>query len=242
MNTRTGGQIGSYDGRSVEWDGRRFRSIASMRRVISRETGLPEHVVESHFRQNKPLPLKARKHSKHPEAGSPLFRQQLGILKRARKNGDAVDPEWLDYDRFKADVMSNTGEGQLTRVDERHPWGPGNWTWMSRKAIVERSHGTSIEAFGKSWSTLEQALAEFGIRRSTYQHRINAGMSVEDALSTPLGSTSKKEFTFEGETWPSRNKACKELAGRYGITPDKVKDRLVRGVPLSRWKELDAKS
>ncbi len=242
LNTRAGGQIGSYDGRSVEWDGRRFRSIASMRRVMSRETGLPEHVVESRFRQNKPLPVKARKHSRHPDAGSPLFRQHLGILKRARDRGDTVDAEWLDYDRFKADVSDKPGCGRLTRIDERQAWGTTNWTWMEHKAIVARSHGRPIEAFGRVWPTLEEALTEFKIGSGTYHLRLKAGMSVEEALSTPIGPTSKKAFTFEGETWPSRNRACVELAARLGITADKAKDRLVRGIPFSRWKKMDGKN
>lgn len=242
LNTRSGGQIGSYDGRSVEWGGRQFRSIASMRRIISQETGLPEHVVESRFRQDKPLPVKSRQHSKHPDAGSPLFRQHLGILKRARNRGDAVDAEWLDYDRFKDDVMGKPGDGRLTRIDEQQPWGPTNWTWMAHQAIVARSHGRAIEAFGRVWPTLEDALTEFNIGSGTYHLRLKAGLSVEDALSNPIGPTSKKPFTFEGETWPSRNRACVELAVRHGITPDKVKDRLVRQVPLSRWKQMDGKS
>ncbi|WP_437408576.1 GIY-YIG nuclease family protein [Sinorhizobium meliloti] len=241
LNSRAGGQIGSYDGRPVEWDGRRFRSIASMRRILCKETGLAEHIIESRFRKGKPLPSRVRKHSKYADAGTPLFRQHLGILKRAREKGDDIDPAWLDYDRFKADVTRNPGEGRLTRIDEERPWGPDNWTWMEHKAIVERSHGKAIEAFGRTWATLEQALTEFGIGGGTYHLRIKAGMSVEDALSTPIGPTSKKEFTFEGETWPSRNRACIELAARHGTTPDKVKDRLVRGIPLSRWKQMDSK-
>ncbi|WP_158025989.1 GIY-YIG nuclease family protein [Pararhizobium arenae] len=241
FNIRSGGQLGSYDGRPAEWDGRRFRSVASLRRVLSRETGLAEHVIESRFREGKPLPSKARKHSKHADAGSPLFRQHLGILKRARERGDEVDPAWLDYDRFKADVTSTTGEGRLTRIDEQKPWGPSNWTRMDRGAIVERSHGKAIQAFGKTWPSLEQALREYGIGGGTFQFRIKAGMSVEEALATPLGPTSRKVFTLDGESWPSRNRACVELAARHGITPDKVKDRLVRKIPISRWKEMDGR-
>lgn len=241
LNKSTGGEIGSYDGRPVEWDGRQFRSIAAMCRILSKEAGLAEHVIGKRFRDGKPLPDKARKRSKHEDAGTPLFRQHLGLLKRARERGDAVDPAWQDYDRFKADVTSNPGIGRLTRIDESQPWGPDNWTWMTHKDIVERTHGKSIEAFGRTWPTLEEALKEFGIGRGTYNFRIKAGMSIEDALSSPLGATSKKEFTLEGQTWTSRNQACKELAVRYGITPDKVKDRLVRGIPLSRWAEMDGR-
>ncbi|GGG11701.1 hypothetical protein GCM10010924_45960 [Rhizobium wenxiniae] len=56
------------------------------------------------------MPVDARKHTRHPDAGSPLFRQHLGLLKRAGENGDTVDPEWLDYDRFKTEVMATPGK------------------------------------------------------------------------------------------------------------------------------------
>lgn len=112
---------------------------------------------------------------------------------------------------------------------------------MTRKAIIERAQGKPVEAFGRTWPSVGQALTEYGIGSGTYQFRLKTGMSVEEALSTPIGPTSKKQFTFEGESWRSRNRACIELAARYGITPDKVRDRLVRGIPLTRWKEMDSR-
>lgn len=45
-----------------------------------------------------------------------------------RGNGDTVDPEWLDYDRFKTDVMATPGEGRLTRIDDRRD----GRKWMPR--------------------------------------------------------------------------------------------------------------
>lgn len=64
------------------------------------------------------------------------------------------------------------------------------------------------------------ALDEFGIPRNTFNHRIHAGWSIEDALATPLGPTSKKSFSFEGENFLSRNNAGVVLSERYGMTKD----------------------
>lgn len=110
---------------------------------------------------------------------------------------------------------------------------------MPRGEIVARDHGCTFEAFGKTWPTQQAALDEYGIKRNVFQHRIKAGMSIEEALVAPLGPTSAKRFEFEGEVFKSRNNACEILSQRYGMTPHQVKDRLVRNIPLSEWPVTD---
>lgn len=97
-NKREGGQLGGYDGIPVAWEGRDFPSIAAMCREVGKETSLPVHVVESRYRSGNPLPDQARSHSDHPEAGSQLFRQWLGIKERAAMTGADIVGERLDYD------------------------------------------------------------------------------------------------------------------------------------------------
>ncbi|WP_282118870.1 GIY-YIG nuclease family protein [Ruegeria atlantica] len=234
-NVLPGGQLGRYRGTPVTFDGRQFPSIAAMCRTISKETGLPPYVVLRYWRDDRPLPEKARKHSKHPEAGSELFRQWLGMWKRAEMNGSAVVEAWEDYDSWKADTTSLGGDGRLTRRDETLPWGPENMTLMPHSEIVRRTHGRKIRAFGRVWEVKKDALDEFGIPRNTFDHRINAGWSVDDALATPLGPTSKKTFSFEGENFPSRNNAGIVLSKRYGMTKDQVVDYLKRNKSSSEW-------
>lgn len=48
LNTMLGGQIGSYDGREVVWEDRKFRSVAAMCRTLSKETGLAEGGATAH--------------------------------------------------------------------------------------------------------------------------------------------------------------------------------------------------
>lgn len=241
LNKSKGGQIGSYHGKPVEADSRRFTSIAQMNRILSDETGLPEHVVERRFRAGKALPKKVRKHSKHENAGTPLFRQHQAILRAAKDGRFSVDPDWLCYDNFKADITNGPEGTELTRSELTLPFGPNNWTWMTRQEINSRLHSKPIEALGRKWNSIEEALVEFGIGRGTFNYRVKHGMSIGQALTLPLGATSKRNFSFNGQIWPSRNQACKELSIRYNITPDKVKDRIVRKVPVSRWLKMDNK-
>ncbi|MEP3667796.1 MAG: hypothetical protein ABJN42_13810 [Roseibium sp.] len=233
-NQREGGQLGRHDGTPVTWEGRDFPSIAAMCREVGKETGLATHVVESRYRSGDPLPDQARKHSDHPEAGSDLFRQWLGIKKRAAMTGADIVDAWLDYDVWKADVAGLAGEGRLTRKDETRAWGPGNCVRLDHKEIVRRTHGKTFEAFGRTWPTKQDALDEYGIPRNVFDLRVKS-MSVEEALSRPIGPTSKSAITVDGEASGSRNEACIVLSKRYGMTQDQVKDYLVREVPTSEW-------
>lgn len=234
FNVSPGGEIGSYRGKRVIWNGKEFSSLQRMARTLASETGLPRHVILSRYRDGKPLPNKVRTQSKHPDAGSTLWRQWKGILKRASQDG--VDEEWLEYDNFKSDISGiDQSEQQLTRRDIDRPWGPQNWILLSQQRVVERIHGKPFTAFGKTWPTRQAALDEYGVKRNVFDHRIKSGMSIEDALTSLLGPTSAKQFEFEGEIFKSRNYACTILSHRFGMTAHQVKDRLVRGIPISEW-------
>lgn len=235
-NKLKGGQLGRYQGTPVTTpEGEKFRSISEMCRKIGKREDLPPYVVLRCWREDISLPEKARKQSKHPEAGTEPFRQWLGIWKRAELTGAAVDLRWAVYDNWKSDVALLSGEGRLTRKNETMPWGPKNVTRMAHAKIVQRTHGKSVEAFGRRWDVLQHALDEFEIPRNTYGMRLKSGWSVEDALATPLGPTSKKPFTFEGEDFESQQLAATMLAEQYGMNKEQVRDYLRRDVPSKRW-------
>lgn len=234
-NKLEGGQLGRYKGTPVSTLWGDFRSSSDMGRVVGAQRGLPPYVVLRCWREEKPLPDRARKHSKHPEAGSDLFRQWLGIWKRAEEIGAAVNLRWADYDCWKADIEMVAGEGRLTRADETLPWGPDNVIRMSIAEIVQRTHGKEIAAFGRRWPVQQHAFDEFSIPRNTFAWRIKHGWSVEDALATPLGPTSKTPITFEDEDFESQSAAASILGERYGIHKESARDYIRRCVPTNKW-------
>lgn len=180
------GGIGGAHGVAVEWKGERFQSITEASYVIGKRENLAPYTVESSLRSGKPLPKRQRKHSKHKDAGSILFRRWLALKNRYPYD---LAPEWRDdYDVFKSDVGSSyRKESKLLRIDKTKPWGPCNWQWGSATQMVEATHGKKIVIYGVEYPSLKAASNAFGIRYSTLKYRINIqGLSPEEAVERPL--------------------------------------------------------
>src|SRR5690606_866061 len=117
LNARKGGSIGRYDGITVKHDGKTFPSLMARDRAIAKEKQVPIHIVQKYMKSGGSIPEKPRKRSTHPDAGSDLFRQYLGLKRRSNQTGHSIEPVWESYDNFKADILALKGDGQLTRID-----------------------------------------------------------------------------------------------------------------------------
>lgn len=235
LNSISGGSVGKYYGIAVEHEGRKFRSKSARDRKVAKEMCIPEHVVSRALEAGRQPPARPRRASKHPEAGSPLFRQHLGILKRARETGAGLEPGFEDYDAFKAASLALEGVGDLTRIDTDKPWGPANICLMSNQEIVDRSHGKEFKVGELIFHTKEAALKHFGIPRNVFDHRIKKGWSDERAITEPLGKNRKQPFSFCGVDYPSKSECCRVLAKIHGRTPDQIKDYLYRKLAIEDW-------
>lgn len=243
FNSAPGGNIGRVEGLSVSIDGVPYQSREAAARAISQITGLAKHVVLRRIVDGKPIPETARRQSRHPEAGTILFRKWLGLLKRAREGGTApVVAGWEDYDIWKRQTGAEGKEDlDLYRPDSSAPWGPSNFAWGSGRDRVTSVHGRKVTAFGQSWPSKAEACKAFGIGVGTFNFRLAAGMPVEEALSQPLGKTSRRGETyfFERESFRSMTEAAKVLAERHAVSPEKARDRIRRGIETARWAEMD---
>lgn len=234
LNTAKPGGLGGPRGRRVEYDGEVFRSMNEAADVLSERLGIERHVILSRLQSGSPIPSsdRVRKHSKHPDAGSNLFRRWLGLLKR---HGDAVDPAWAnDYEQFKRDVSPVPADKHLVRTDARTPWGPGNFKWVSTQEKVERTHGKSIMVHGKSYPSLKAVADAHHIGVSTLQDRIRRqGMPWEQAVAAPLGETSYRSatrpITVDGRTFRSQRQAILYIARTRGLSEDQAKYRFTTG-------------
>lgn len=103
--------------------------------------------------------------------------------------GIRVCEEWSDFAVFKAWAIS-TGYGPgltIERDDNDGPYSPDNCRWATRgEQNRNRRDNRWIEAFGER-KCAEDWLSDPRCRVSkpSLYHRIESGMTVEDALSTP---------------------------------------------------------
>lgn len=234
LNLAKPGGLGSPRGKLVQHGDEIFRSIEEAAEVLSVRLGIARHVIRSRLQRGLPLPQadQVRRHSNHPEAGSNLFRRWLGMLKRHAR---AVANEWMtDYDRFKADVSPVPMGMELVRKRSAEPWGPGNVEWVSTRTKVERTHGKVLKVNGVAYPSLNAIAKAHGIGVSTLKNRVNQqGMSVEQAIAAPLGSTSYKQagrpIMVDGHEFRSKRKAILYIAETRGITEHQAKYRFSTG-------------
>lgn len=188
LNTAPAGGLGSQRGIQTELGGEFFRSRNEAAQVFGEKHGIAVHVVRARLLQGLPVPdsVAVRRHSKHPEAGSNLFRRWLALL---RRHPSAVASRWLgSYDAFKQDVSPMPAGLSLARRDNSLPWGPLNFEWVTDQTSVERVHGRAVMIGGVAYPSIRAAALHWGLCESTLKHRVfRQGMRIEDAVRKPLG-------------------------------------------------------
>lgn len=234
LNTAPAGSLGGPRGNSITINGEIFRSMVEAAEVLAQRTGIASHVALTRLNKGLPLPKahEVRTHSKHPDAGTNLFRRWLGLLKR---HSGAIAERWvLSYDAYKADVSPVPEQMELVRIDSDLPWGPGNVQWVSNQVKMERNHGKSVVINGIAFPTLRTAAEAYGIGVSTLNDRIHRqGMSIDEAVRAPLGVTSYKceeiLIVVDGLRFRSKRQAILHLSRSRGWSVDKAKYRFAVG-------------
>ncbi|WP_181423460.1 GIY-YIG nuclease family protein [Halomonas heilongjiangensis] len=170
LNASPGGQMGGGKGRAVEYEGESFNSLESAAAVLSERTGIARHVVLRRLSRGDSLPESARKMSKHPEAGSNLWRRWKSLINsiRAGRREGVICERWENYDNFSSDVRDGyKPELRLIRKDTFKPWCQDNFEWVSKQTAVEIVHGKTYQiGGGHSVHLLQlQGLMDFAHRR-----------------------------------------------------------------------------
>lgn len=233
LNTAKPGGLSTPSGKKTEVDGETFRSITEAAQVLAQRTGLAPHVIASRLRIGAPLPARARRNSKHPDAGSNLFRRWLALLKRYPGR---IDSAWTEsYDVFKSDVRPLFSEGlELVRKDDSRPWGPINFEWVTVQQKMVRQCGKTLRVRGLDYPSLTAVADEFGIGVSTLKDRLRRqGLTPDEAISMPLSPTSYRNSpggtVVDGNVFRSKRQAILYIAKTRGITEHQAKYRLSRG-------------
>lgn len=144
--------------------------------------------------------------------------------------GITVCDDWKDFSRFRKwaydngyDENSPKFQCTLDRIDVTKGYSPDNCRWADMKVQSRNTRrNIRVEYQGKSY--IAKDLADmFGMDDHALIHRLNLGLSVEDALTIPKGTTlSPGAFSpvvciETGERFPSV-KAAAEFVSRHEST------------------------
>jgi hypothetical protein len=188
LNTLKPGGLGGPRGKKTTANGQTYRSLNERARCEAKALKVPFYVVRPRITKDLPIPLRPRSHSKHPDAGSILWRKWQAMLRRYPKS---VVESWTNsYDTFKADVSFKDSSLHLVRPDAQQPWGPYNCEWLTPLQKIERQHGKSICCAGILYPSLKSLAQAYGIGVSTLKDRIRRQcLSVENAVAGSSAST-----------------------------------------------------
>lgn len=248
LNASPGGQMGGGKGRAIEYEGKTFHSLESAAAALSERTGIARHVILRRLSRGESLPDSARTMSKHPEAGTNLWRRWKSLMnsiRGGRRDGIVCD-RWENYDNFAVDVRNGyQSELRLVRKNASKPWCKDNFQWVSKRAAVEKVHGESYVIGGQTFGSLAAVARAYGLRPTTLKYRVkDKGLSVEDAVKQPLSPNSKyartEPIVLDGKDFSSENQAAKYASERYGLTFHQARDRIRRNRPLVNQKHGNA--
>lgn len=144
----------------------------------------------------------------HGESRTRIYIAWLHMINRTsnKKNKDyknyggrgiTVCEEWKDYLTFKKWALENGYSDTLTldRIDNDKGYYPGNCRWADEETQNNnKQQSRKLEYRGKIKS-VEQWAKEYNINRSTLVNRLNKGMSIKEALETPIKGGNGKGYT-----------------------------------------------
>lgn len=110
--------------------------------------------------------------------------------KKTRKNyferGIDMDPRWLDFNNFMADMGIRPEGLTIERRDNSKGYWAWNCEWATRKTQNNNTRRNVFIVVEGVRQTVAQACEKYGMKRSTFWKRCLKGMSEFDALTTPV--------------------------------------------------------
>lgn len=98
--------------------------------------------------------------------------------------GIQVCEEWKSFEAFKDWAISNGYSDELTldRIETDKNYEPGNCRWVT--VDIQNINKDCVPKYEFQGITFcqSQAFELFGVKRTTFQSRLNKGMTVEEAL------------------------------------------------------------
>lgn len=184
---------------------------------------------------------RSTKHGHSPMRGkiSPTYHSWCGMIARCTNPGHgsyaryggrgiSVCEPWLDFANFLADMGEKPKGASIDRVDTNGNYEPSNCRWATAKEQGRNKRNNRLLTYQGETLCLQEWAERLGIRGETIWGRLDTGWSVNDALSTPDGTSSNnvrsRMLTLNGETHHVR-----EWARILHINEQVIYQRLHRG-------------
>lgn len=110
--------------------------------------------------------------------------------------GITVCEEWKDYLAFKKWALENGYSDTLTldRIDNDKGYYPGNCRWADEETQNNNKQQSRKLEYKGEIKSVEQWAKEYNINRGTLVNRLNKGMSIKEALETPIKGGNGKGY------------------------------------------------
>lgn len=165
----------------------------------------------------KAIKKRVKKLTKHGMSGTSTYKSWHAMIQRTQGKGGheayvdkkiSVCDEWLLFKNFIADMGLRPDGMSIDRIDNTKGYSKNNCRWATQvQQANNKETNVFIDCFGEKM-TITQASRHYNIPISCLRHRLRKGMSVSDALTTPvIEKTRKKKIVIQASTRVSLNDA-----------------------------------
>lgn len=141
------------------------------------------------------MKLRSLKTKKHGMAGTRTYKSWHSMHQRCQgkgghqayvRNGITVCERWNLFESFINDMGERPAGMSLDRIDGTKGYYKENCRWATHKQQMNnRSVNVIVEPFGEKM-TIAEAADKYNMGISCLRHRLNKGMSINEALTKPV--------------------------------------------------------
>lgn len=104
-----------------------------------------------------------------------------------------VCARWEDFAKFHEDMGDRPSRAHsIGRIDNNGHYEPGNCRWETAKQQAHNTRVNRLLEWQGEMLPMTEAARRVGLKVPTLLHRLEAGWSVDRALTAPLGPTSRR--------------------------------------------------
>jgi hypothetical protein len=145
--------------------------------------------------------IRSQKTTKHGMAKTTTYKSWHSMHQRCQgkgghesyvRNGITVCERWYSFENFVEDMGVRPVFMTLDRIDGTKGYYKENCRWATHKQQMNnRNVNVIVEPFGEKM-TIAEAADKYKMGISCLRHRLNKGMSINEALTKPVANNRKK--------------------------------------------------